>query len=262
MTSGGGRIDLARATTPLVFAAPSSASFGLLKPRTQQDDLHLAERRRRRGGRVDGRPHARAGLAADRARVGHGAREARRHRDRRARARRRATEPASSRCASGPRRARSRTGCTSSARSSARRRRCCARPGRTAATLRRGSANVSTYRYPEGLTPISAARAGAGLRRPPDEDRGQLRRPRRLPAPRQVTPRVVRDGRREPADRATSGCPATSIRTASRSAHASRSPARSCRAAASTTSCSTHRAAGRPASSRSGSGSTTSRRRP
>ena len=36
MTSGGGRIDLARATTPLVFAAPSSASFGLLKPRTHK----------------------------------------------------------------------------------------------------------------------------------------------------------------------------------------------------------------------------------
>jgi len=36
LTSGGGRIDVARATTPLVFAAPSSASFGLMKPRTHK----------------------------------------------------------------------------------------------------------------------------------------------------------------------------------------------------------------------------------
>jgi subtilisin family serine protease len=32
LSEGGGRIDLPRANTPLVFAAPSSASFGLLKP--------------------------------------------------------------------------------------------------------------------------------------------------------------------------------------------------------------------------------------
>jgi subtilisin family serine protease len=31
LSSGGGRINVARATTPLVFAAPSSASFGLMK---------------------------------------------------------------------------------------------------------------------------------------------------------------------------------------------------------------------------------------
>src|SRR5262249_19965970 len=31
LSSGGGRINVARATSPLVFAAPSSASFGLLK---------------------------------------------------------------------------------------------------------------------------------------------------------------------------------------------------------------------------------------
>jgi subtilisin family serine protease len=33
LTGGGGRINVARASAPLVFAAPASASFGLLKPR-------------------------------------------------------------------------------------------------------------------------------------------------------------------------------------------------------------------------------------
>ena len=33
LNEGGGRIDIPRASTPLVFAAPSSASFGLMKPR-------------------------------------------------------------------------------------------------------------------------------------------------------------------------------------------------------------------------------------
>jgi subtilisin family serine protease len=36
LSGGGGRIDVARASTPLVFAAPSSASFGLMKPRTHK----------------------------------------------------------------------------------------------------------------------------------------------------------------------------------------------------------------------------------
>src|SRR5205085_933392 len=36
LSGGGGRIDLARATDPRVFAAPSSASFGLLKPRSRK----------------------------------------------------------------------------------------------------------------------------------------------------------------------------------------------------------------------------------
>ena len=44
MTSGGGRIDLARATSPLVFAAPSSVSFGLMKPRAHKTvSLSLAD---------------------------------------------------------------------------------------------------------------------------------------------------------------------------------------------------------------------------
>jgi subtilisin family serine protease len=36
LSGGGGRIDVARASTPLVFAAPSCASFGLMKPRTHK----------------------------------------------------------------------------------------------------------------------------------------------------------------------------------------------------------------------------------
>src|SRR5207248_3310739 len=36
LSSGGGRIDVARASTPLIFASPSSASFGLLKPRSRK----------------------------------------------------------------------------------------------------------------------------------------------------------------------------------------------------------------------------------
>ncbi len=36
LNEGGGRIDLPRASAPLVFAAPSSASFGLMKPRSKK----------------------------------------------------------------------------------------------------------------------------------------------------------------------------------------------------------------------------------
>ena len=72
MTSGGGRIDLARATTPLVFAAPSSASFGLMKPRTLKTvSISLTDAG---GGTAPGQSaHACPGLEAHR--VGHGARK-------------------------------------------------------------------------------------------------------------------------------------------------------------------------------------------
>ena len=81
-------------TNPLVFAAPSSVSFGLMKPRHEQDDLDRADRRRRRRRRR-GRSsltHA-AGEHAVRARLGHGAGHARRRRRRSPRARTRATGP-------------------------------------------------------------------------------------------------------------------------------------------------------------------------
>ena len=139
MTSGGGRIDLARATSPLVFAAPSSVSFGLMKPRAHKTvSISLSDAGGGTGTWSVGLTHA-LGPQADRARDGRGARKRSRSRRRSARARRRATGPATSRSDSAPRRARSRTGCTSSARSSARRRRRCARRGRTAATPRRGT---------------------------------------------------------------------------------------------------------------------------
>ena len=120
LNEGGGRIDLARANAPLVFAAPSSLSFGLLKPGAEREDLVALSDAGGGAGTWTGETAGQAAVTAAASVTVPGTLDV--TGDCHAVPRLRATSPASSCSRAAPTSAGSRTGCTSSGRSSASRR--------------------------------------------------------------------------------------------------------------------------------------------